>query len=526
MKRNAFLKILLGLIALVLMLVVIIKIAVEPWVEKKLQTTLDEKYKEYTFTINNINISLFHAAVTLQGITVSSKLAPQNDHSINGIIGAITLEGINPFKALFKKEISISEVILTDCRIVGKIPFPDKEKPPAISTSDIRVGHLQLNGLNIVIENVLDAQFYAVKGGVFTLHDLQLTEHDTISTRIVKKFDFKADELVAVSADSMYTFKAAGVSCSADENKLAVKRLVIQPSFKDYDFTSRYQFETDRFEAVISNIYFHDFDVVNFVNYRLLESSYIEIGEVDLAVFRDKRLAFRHVDKAAFQDLIYNYPGKFDIDSLSILSGKVLYTEHAEDASQPGWISFQEIHAQIYKISNDTIYKTKTGWIEFKANTMLMGKGEFDVSLKARLFDSQNTFSVHGTLYQMDGRELNPMVEKNAFLYISSGKIEKMSFNFTADNNKSTGNMTLLYTGLDLAIKNKRTDDTAAFAQRVASILANVKVMDSNPLPGEEVRQGVIEYERDPEKFLFNYCVKSILSGIKTSIVKSPKEKK
>jgi len=526
MKRNIFIKILIGLIALAVVLVVIVKAVVEPWAEKKIQTALDEKYQDYNFTINDINISIFRAAATLRGITISSKLAPQSNESINGMIGAITLEGINPFKALFNKKVSIGRVIISDCRIEGKIPFPQKEKPPTTSTLDIRIGKLQLDRINIEIENALDAQFYALKGGTFSFMDLEVKAHDTLSTRMIKSVDFAADELVVVSADSMYTYKATGVSYSADEKKLAVDRFFIQPAFEDHDFTSRYKYETDRFEAAVSNIFALNFDLSKYLNAGSLESSYIEIGEVDLDVFRDKRKEFRHVVKPTFQDLIYNYPGKLNIDSINIVQGKIIYTEHAEEANEPGWISFEALNAQLYNISNDTIYKTDIAWFELKASAMLMGKGEFDVLLKARLFDRQNTFSVYGTVYQMEGSELNPMVEKNAFVFITSGKIDKMSFNFTADNTKSTGDMTLLYKDLNLAVKNKRTDDTTAIIERVVSILANIKVMDSNPLPGGEVRLGVIEYERDPEKFLFNYCVKSILSGITTSIMKSPKEKK
>lgn len=47
---------------------------------------------------------------------------------------------------------------------------------------------------------------------------------------------------------------------------------------------------------------------------------------------------------------------------------------------------------------------------------------------------------------------------------------------------------------------------------------------DSNPVPKEAVREGIIDNPRDPERFIFNYCAKSILSGIKSSIVKSPKK--
>ena len=60
--------------------------------------------------------------------------------------------------------------------------------------------------------------------------------------------------------------------------------------------------------------------------------------------------------------------------------------------------------------------------------------------------------------------------------------------------------------------------------QRVTSIIASIKVIDSNPIPKEAVREGIIANPRDPERFIFNYCAKSILSGIKSSIVKSPEK--
>ena len=59
---------------------------------------------------------------------------------------------------------------------------------------------------------------------------------------------------------------------------------------------------------------------------------------------------------------------------------------------------------------------------------------------------------------------------------------------------KATGKMNFLYNGLKLAVKNKRTDDTTAIKERFISIIANEKVMDSNPVPGQEVRVGLIDY--------------------------------
>jgi hypothetical protein len=224
--------------------------------------------------------------------------------------------------------------------------------------------------------------------------------------------------------------------------------------------------------------------------------------------------------------MIYNYQGAINIDTINLIKGNVTYTQHSEVANKPGRISFNQINAKIYKITNDTIYKTEKAFLQLDGEALLMGKGKLTVQLKARIFDSHNTFSLHGVLSAMEGKELNPILEKNAFIYITSGKIDAMNFIFTANNTKASGKMTLLYHGLDIAVKNKQTDDTSALKEKIISLIVKIKYIKSNPLPGKDVREGIIYYERDPERFLFGYCFKSILSGIKSSLVKSTKEKK
>jgi len=97
-----------------------------------------------------------------------------------------------------------------------------------------------------------------------------------------------------------------------------------------------------------------------------------------------------------------------------------------------------------------------------------------------------------------------------------------MNFSITANNTKSTGKMTMLYHGLDIAVKNKRTNDTTAFKEIFILLIVNSKVLDSNPVPGENVREGIMDYEKDPEEFFLSYCFKSILSGIISSLAESP----
>jgi hypothetical protein len=73
---------------------------------------------------------------------------------------------------------------------------------------------------------------------------------------------------------------------------------------------------------------------------------------------------------------------------------------------------------------------------------------------------------------------------------------------------------------------DRQTGETTALKEQVKSLIANIIVIESNPMPGEEVRPGIIEYERDPERYLFGYFFRSLLTGVQTTVTKTKSAKK
>jgi len=524
MKRNTLLKILLGIVSFAVLLLFLKIVVVQPWIGNKIAAKINEKNKNYIVEIDKVLVSVFPYGVELDSITIYSKQDTGGRKVLNGQITSIKLKGISLTKAMFKKDIEISEAIISNTSIKGKIPFPENARPPVISTLNIRIDSILFDNIEFAIQNTLNAVAYSVKEGALKISDFQVEKQDTLNVGIFKQINFNAKEFLSVSADSMYTYTASGIVCSEDLNTLKADSFSIHPNYKEHEFTSRHKYQTDRIEARLSNIFLHNFSAAGYLTSKKLVSSFVEIGKIEVKAFRDKRIKFHHLKKAAFQDMIYDYPAMINIDSIGLMSGNISYTEHVEKANEPGTVFFNELYAKIYKITNDTVYKTEKGYLKMSAEARLMGKARMTVLLKGRLFDKDNTFLLNGTLSDMEAKDLNPMLEKNAFIYATSGKIDKMNFSFTADNSRALGKMIFLYHGLDIAVKNKRTDDTTAIIERVTSIIANIKVIDSNPAPKEAVREGIIDYPRDPERFIFNYCAKSILSGIKSSLVKSPKK--
>lgn len=525
MKKKIFLKILIGIITLILLIKLLSLIFFEPWLGRILDTELNEESRNYIVEIDNVHILIIKSGIVLKGITIYSKQANEGERDLNAEIESIKFKGINLIKAIVKHEIHIGTVTVSNSIINGKIPFSVKAIPPIVTPLKIGIGRILFDKINLEMKNESTAQSYSVKDGVLKVYDLLVEKQDTLFPGTIKLFDLEAGELASVSADSMYSYLLRGMSYSASSNTLAIDSLYIHPNYADYDFTSRYKFQTNRIEAIFKDIYVHDFYHYGNLRSMNLKSSYIEIGKMNMKVFRDKRKEFRHLNKPAFQDMLYGFSGIIQIDSIGLINGNITLTVHAEEANEPGSISFNEINAKIYKVTNDTIYKTESAFLELKADALLMGKGKMTILLKGRLFDRNNTFSMNGTLSNLEAKELNPILEKNAFVYATSGNIDAMNFSYTANNTKATGEMTMLYHGLDVTIKNKQTDDTTGFRERFISFIANRRILDSNPIRDKKVRVGIIDYERDPERFLFHYCYKSILSGITSSLTNSHKKR-
>jgi len=524
MLKNIYLKIALGLVALILLLLFITVVLIEPWIGRKIEAKLNEQSKDYQIGIGTVHVSLLKSGLTLEDLTITSGKEQKSVGDLKGEISSISVKGIRFINILLKKKIEISDVTIFDSRITGRSPVTKTPGPPKISTLNLQINHLFFNKINLSLRDHLSAKSYFIKDGFLNVYDLKVAKQDTLSSSILNHFDFEAEELRMVSPDSMYTFIASKINASETTKILATDSFTVHPNWAGYDFTARSEFVSDRIEAVFSPVLVHNFSAAALIKSKSLVCTLIEIGNLNLNVFRDNRRKSRHLNNPVFQKMIYNYPGAINIDSIALLKGTINYTEHARQANEAGKISFTDVNVKLYNISNDTINKREKAYLKLKANTLLMGKSKLSVQLKSEIFDLRNTFSVIGTLSEMDARELNPILEKNSFISVKSGIIDAMNFNFTANNDKATGVMTLRYHDLDVAVINKRTEKTSAIKERLSSYMANIKILDSNPLPGEKVRTGIIDYERDPEKFLFNYSFKSILSGIKSSLVLEKKK--
>lgn len=517
MKRKTLLLSLLTVIVMVLILKLSTTLFVEPWLKNRVESLFNAKSEKYQIKAGPIHLRLLFSEIKLDSVLLINKI--KNDNLLTGKVTSIRIQGINLFRLLFQKNIAIRKLSISEIRIFGQLPTAEKKALPTLIPFNVRIGRIVLKKIDFGLVEPTQAKAYSLQSGVLSMYHFKIEKNDTLSVRLISRFDFKADGIQAVSKDSMYTYRLKGLDYRFQQGELLVKEFVIHPNFSKNRFAELHRFPADRINGRLTNIAAGGFSVEDFLKSNRLGSSGIEIDSLNLNIFRDNRKEKRHVEKPVFQEMLYNSPISINLDSIHVRNGDITYVELVPKANNDGTICFNQMHATLYNVTNDTIYKKKNASLVLKGTALLMGKGRFNVLLKAKLYDRLNTFTVKAVLINMPVSRLNPLLSNIVFIKATSGEIESMDFYFTANDLKAEGQMTLLYQSLKIAAINKKTDKTNALKDRFMSMVMNSMVKNSNPLPGKEVRVGKIEYERNPEKFLFNYCVKSIVSGIQTSIL-------
>ncbi len=134
------------------------------------------------------------------------------------------------------------------------------------------------------------------------------------------------------------------------------------------------------------------------------------------------------------------------------------------------------------------------------------------------VFHENNLFYFSGRLEQTDATYFNEMSVPIGGVSIESATIQKMEFNAQATTTQSHGTMKLYYDNLKIKIQDQESGKTKG----IQTLLANLLVVKNANPKNEEFREGEMRFKRDTRKAITNYCWKTILSGLKSSIGMSP----
>ena len=326
--------------------------------------------------------------------------------------------------------------------------------------------------------------------------------------------------------DGMYTIIPGEIGLSTGISTFWIRDIQVKPNYSNYDFSRKLGYQMDRIELSIKKILISRFNIRQLIIYHKFIAGLITVEDLNVNDYRDKRVPERPDFKPPMpHQALLKLKMYLKIDTVSLNGGRVTYSEQVND--QPGTLFFDKMNGTVLNLTNDSLLIQRKTMMGVNVSMYLMGKGFMNVNLKIPLGAKKSAFTFSATLSKMELKEVNPMLTKLVTAEITSGKVVKMMIaSVKADDDRSIGKMDFYYKDLTIKINSEKKDLWSKVKTGAINVAANTFVSNSNPRKNGSFSEGIIYFERDKHKSLFNFLWKSAFSGIKSTIGINKKEQK
>jgi len=234
---------------------------------------------------------------------------------------------------------------------------------------------------------------------------------------------------------------------------------------------------------------------------------------VQVEASRDKHIPFQHgTEKAMPTKLLAGLRFDLRVDTVRVLGGKVTYNEWPVTSGRWTTLPIDDIDGELWNIrtrpdDRDTLRVVASGRI---------------IDGRIRWFrynesygDSLSGFTARCSFPAFDLTGLSSILVPTASVRVVRGHVDSIWSIWQGNRYAAYGTMGLYYDRLRVSVLNKKDSARRNFLPVVETWAANWL------LPSRNKQESPIFFERDREKFVFNYWVKSQASGILSALVRS-----
>jgi hypothetical protein len=242
-----------------------------------------------------------------------------------------------------------------------------------------------------------------------------------------------------------------------------------------------------------------------------LEVQKIVVDKLALSAARDKRMPFKHgIEKLMPTGLLNTIKFPFHIDSLQVQHSDVTVHEISAITKQQGIIPLEDLNAVITNIRNRPGIKDS---LVISANTKLLNNYIEHLQYRESYSDSLSSFTLHFNATPMVLTSFSKATTPLAAIRVNSGLSDTLYADWAGNKYAAIGKMNFRYRELSVQLLDKTDPNRKKFGLSLMNFLANRIVLHR-----QNTKESLVFFERDREKFVFNYWVKTSLSGLLSSI--------
>ncbi len=538
MNRNRII-ILISIVLLIILLAgVLIHLLLPSYLTQKIKeetTSILNKDIEglYQVELDEVEISTFYTQLHIPSLRIFPRPAvltenqpqdlPQSIFRLSLDEVAISTSGLI---ALARKKESINFQSL----IIGQATLSvfqndssetDKEEAAKSSLESVEFDHLAFERINLQqtsypdTTRVIFAADSVVFDGRLALKSLQ--DSATFSVALTD-YQIESGMVKFHPLGQLNRIESTMISLNDTDSILTLAGLSLIPIYSKQEMGEYFSFQKDRVEAEIESLRISKLDVNQAINHGSLKTEQVKVAGGHIDIFRDRNFPLDTLARPLMPaQLIDTAPLQLFIATVYLDSLSMQYSELAKNSNEVGKVPFDHLRGTIKNITNIKEKLNSDSIMHIEAQALLFAQGQLEASFIYNLKDINGGFRAQGNLGTMEFAGINPALFPLTGARVISGIHKQSQFTFSGNDQKTTGELLMLYSDLELGM----SEDQNRLQKGVISFLGrNFVYHPANPTEGNEARMATIEFERDPTRFVFHYWWQSYLSGIKDAVLR------
>ena len=548
--KKRFLIISAIIVTIVLVLVFAINGIIAGIIKDKVDTYLKmHPVKNYHLTYDRIGFNLLNRSLRVIDLTY----APDNNYldslaktgykfmipEVN--VDKFIISGINFKKAIKDKFVNIGNITIKRVHVrIYKIDgntSPEKVKKESTEKSrrsSFIPDSLEIKGLNgLRVDNFKmiksRVEIYNVKKKKTILSEEKVKL--TVNNINLNKSSFnngylytgigdillKVGKIIFRTPDNLYEISFNNLQTTFKDEAVSIKGFHYKPLYSKKDFSKQIKYQKERYDIQSKEVLISHPDYAALFLENKLEIHKIILEEPTIEIYRDKRIPFPHFKRPLLpHQALKKMALKLNIDSVQVNNATFSYEEKTDLNSGTLQVNFQKLSAAITNICNIKEQLALNDMMKVVLKGKLMGAAPFTVKMIFPMRAVNDTFVFAGAVFgKVPLNIFNKAIYPAAGIKFDDGYLDKLTFKGGANSGYSTGTMTMLYHDMKIHVLK----DDEASNNKFLSWGATAMARNNNPLGKKPPKIATLAFERDMEKGFGNFFWKTILSGLKGTMI-------
>jgi len=357
-----------------------------------------------------------------------------------------------------------------------------------------------------------------------TLRDLNinidsLNVAQTPDTSVYHFADFSTGlkELNIQTADSLFNITMQSFDLSYKDRSIKMNEIVFKPNVSQARLQAAYKFQHTDFSGSAGSLNMTGVNFDSLIRKGKIFIDEIIIDKVSASIYKDmtKPVDTKKIPQYLGQSVRSIKPPLL-IEQVKATNVTLVNKERNADGS----MATANLHRAELEVKNITNLSSNNV-ILIKANAYIENKAHLNLSLGFDYLNPQ--FSFDGRIEKFNLPDLNKLIEAYTPASINKGTVDEITFSGIAYRASAGGTMKFLYHDLDVDID---LEGKAKWKSSLLKFGANTVLPSANPASTDKP-QRIVKFsaERDMNKAFINLIIKSVLNGLKETLIISKENK-